>query len=144
MQPEVLERTPEAFRRVVLDRLLDDPALTAANRHILEVVSAIGPVITEDDQLVTQLANVAKLHKHKVRRFLAFLERTGFLSRRGRLVRVSPDVLADHLLYIAAVDDLENPTGFVDHVVALFPSSLENISGQRGGVGLAFRDGRRP
>src|SRR5262249_34930568 len=50
VRPEVLERTPEAFRRVVLDRLLDDPALTAtnatANRRILEVLSAIGPVLT--------------------------------------------------------------------------------------------------
>ena len=129
--PEALERTPEAFRRVVLDRLLDDPALTAANaaanRRILQVVSAVGPVITEDDQLVRQLADVANLDDHDVRRHLATLERTGFLSRRGRLVRVSPDVLADHLLYNAAVDDLGKPTGFVDRVVALFPSSLENI-----------------
>ena len=125
--PEVLERTPEAFRRVVLDRLLDDPALTPANRRILELVSAIGPVITEDDYLLTQLAEVANLHKHEVRRFLASLEHSGFLSRRGRLVRVSPDVLADHLLYIAAVNDLGKPTGFVDHIVSLFPSSLENI-----------------
>ena len=129
--PEVLERTPEAFRRVVLERLLDDPALTsesaAANRCILEVVSAIGPVIPEQDQLVRQLADVAKLHDHEVRRRLAILERVGFLSRRGRLVRVSPDVLADHLLYIAAVDELGRPTGFVDHIAALFPPSLENI-----------------
>ena len=131
VQPEVLARTPEAFRRVVLDRLLDDPALTAANadanRRILEVVSAIGPVITENDQLVRQLADVTNLHDHEVRRLLAGLERAGFLSRRGRLVRVSPDVLADHLLYIAAVDDRGSPTGFVDHVVELFPTSLENI-----------------
>ena len=129
--PEVLERTPEAFRRVVLDRLLDDPVLTAANapanRRILEVVSAIGPVITEDDQLVRKLADFATLHDHEVRRLLASLERAGFFSRRGRLVRVSPDVLADHLLYIAAVDELGRPTGFVDRVVALFPPSLENI-----------------
>ena len=127
VHPKVLAQTPEAFRRVVLNRLLDDPALTDANRRILEVVSAIGPVITEDDQLLTQLADVAKLRKHEVRRSLAILERAAFLSRRGRLVRVGPDVLADHLLYIAAVDDLGKPTGFVDDVVALFPSSLENI-----------------
>ena len=129
--PEVLERTPEAFRRVVLERLLDDPVLTsestAANRCILEVVSAIGPIIPEQDQLVRQLADVAKLHDHEVRRRLAILERVGFLSRRGRLVRVSPDVLADHLLYIAGVDELGRPTGFVDRIAALFPPSLENI-----------------
>ena len=129
--PEALEQTPEAFRRVVFDRLLDDPVLTAANadanRRILEVVSAIGPVITENDQLLRQLADLANLHDHEVRRLLAVLECSGFLSRRGRLVRVSPDVLADHLLYIAAVDDLGKPTGFVDRIVKMFPPSLENI-----------------
>ena len=129
--PEVLERTPEAFRRIVLDRLLDDQILkdmdAPANRRILEVLSAIGPVITEKDQLVRQLANISNLHEHEVRRLLAILERAGFLSRRGRLVRISPDVLADHLLYMAAVDDLGMPTGFVDQVVEVFPSSLENI-----------------
>ena len=129
--PEVLERTPEAFRRVVLDRLLDDPVLKAADAHanrcILEVVSAIGPVISENDRMVRQLADVAKIHEDEVRRLLAILERAGFLSRRGRLVRVSPDVLADHLLYIAAVDDLGKPTGFVDRIVKMFPPSLENI-----------------
>jgi len=129
--PEVLERTPEVFRRVVLNRLLDDPALTssnaAANRRILEVVSAIGPVVTENDELVKQLADIAGLPDHEVRRLLATLERAKFLLRRGRVVRVSPDVLADHLLYIAAVDDLGRPTGFVDRMVAVFGSSLENI-----------------
>ena len=131
VQPEILGWTPEAFRHAVLDRLLDDPVLTdanaPANKCILKVVSAIGPVVTEDDQLLTRLADVAKLHKHEVSRFLAILERAGFLSRRGRLVRVSPDVLADHLLYIAAVDVLGKPTGFIDDVVARFQSSLENI-----------------
>jgi hypothetical protein len=64
---------------------------------------------------------------HEIRRLVAALERTQFLMRRGRLVRVSPDVLADHLLYRAAVDENGNPTGFVDAMVASFRPSLENI-----------------
>jgi hypothetical protein len=129
--PEMLERTPEVFRRVVLDRLLDDPALTSsdatARRQILEVISAIGPVATEDDELRAQLAAMVTKPDHEVRRLLATLERTQFLMRRGRLVRVSPDVLADHLLYRAAVDETGRSTGFVDTMVTSFPPSLENI-----------------
>ncbi|MEQ1871805.1 MAG: DUF4062 domain-containing protein, partial [Vicinamibacterales bacterium] len=129
--PEALERTPEAFRRVVLDRLLHDPALTAshaaAHRRILEVLSAIGPTVTENDEFVKQLAGTTKLNDDDVRRLLATLERAQFLVRRGRLVRVSPDVLADHLLYMAAVDDSGQPTGFVDRMVAQFRPQLENI-----------------
>lgn len=129
--PEVLERTPEVFRRVVLDRLLDDPVLKSSNaagtRRILEVIATIGPVVTESDELLNELSGMVQLPTYDVRRLLATLERTKFLLRRGRLVRVSPDVLADHLLYMAAVDDLGKPTGFVDQMVTSFRPSLENI-----------------
>jgi hypothetical protein len=129
--PEALERTPEAFRRVVLDRLLDDPGLAAsdapARRRILEVASAVGPVVTESEDFVAQVATISALPDYEIRRLLAVLERSQFLLRRGRLVRVSPDVLADHLLFRAAVDETGKPTGFIDHMVASFGSSIENI-----------------
>ena len=83
--------------------------------------------MTEDDELLKQLSSLAQLPTHEVRRLLAALERNGFLLRRGRLVRISPDVLADHLLYRAAVDNLGKPTGFVDQMVTSFRPSLENI-----------------
>ncbi len=129
--PEMLERTPEVFRRLVLDRLLDDPALIGADatnsRRILEVIAAIGPVVTENEELIGQLATMITLPDYEVRRLLATLERTQLLVRRGRLVRVNPDVLADHLLYRAAVDENGKPTGFVDAMVVSFRPSLENI-----------------
>jgi len=130
--PELLERTPEAFRRAVLDRLLDDPTLTQGDakgyRAILEIVSAIGPVIVEGDEFVAKIGARFGASNHQVRRLVADLERSGFLARRGRLVRVSPDVLADHLLYRAAVDENGAPTGFVDEMIRAFaPDLLENI-----------------
>ena len=129
--PEVLARTPEVFRRLVLDRLLDDPVLTTSNatapRQILEVIAAIGPVVPENDELLEELAKIVNLRIHEVRRLFATLERTQLLMRRGRLVRVNPDVLADHLLYEAAVDENGKPTGFVDAMVTSFRASMENI-----------------
>lgn len=130
--PEVLERTPELFRSLVLDRLLDDPGLGLADsekrRGVLEVVAAVGPVITESDEFVAALSALVGAPQHEVRRMLAALERASFLSRRGRLVRVSPDVLSDHLLYRAAVDETGRPTGFVEAMVRAFsPAHLENI-----------------
>ena len=129
--PEVLARTPEVFRRLVLDRLLDDPGLTAsdatARRRILEVIAAIGPIVTENDELLEELSKILNLPVHEVSRLIAILERNQFLMRRGRLVRVNPDVLADHLLYRAAVDEKGTPTGFVDAMVNSFRASMENI-----------------
>jgi hypothetical protein len=132
VSPDVLERTPEVFRALVLDRLLNDPGLRtqdeATSRKILEVLAAVGPVSTEPDEFITALAKVTGAAEHNVRRILASLEKAAFLGRRGRLVRVSPDVLADHLLYRAAVDENGKPTGFVESMVATFsPALLENI-----------------
>lgn len=130
--PEVLERTPDVFRSVVLDRLLEDPGLNQTDsvirRKLLEIVAAVGPVVIEGDDLMGKLSSSVDEPLHEIRRQLAALERAGFLLRRGRLVRVSPDVLADHLLYRAAVDDAGEPTGFIEEMVKLFsPGHLENI-----------------
>jgi hypothetical protein len=130
--PEVLGGSPEEFRVAVLDRLLDDPGLQGedarSRRVVLEVISAIGPVSTESAEVVSGIAKYANLPEHELRRLLALLETTGFLMRRGRLVRVNPDVLADHLLYRAAVDANGAPTRFVEAIIEHFrPTSLENI-----------------
>jgi len=130
--PDVLERTPEVFRRLVLDRLLDDPALdkddAETRRDVLQVIAAIGPVSTEHEELITSLSKRARIAKHKVKGLLSTLEGAGFLRRRGRLVRISPDVLGDHLLYQAAVDHNGKPTGFVEEMVELFSQAyLEQI-----------------
>lgn len=130
--PEILERTPEVFRSLVLDRLLDDPGLgqddAASRRKTLEVIATVGPVIAESDEFLATLSSSVGVAQHDVRRLLASLERAGFLVRRGRLVRVSPDVLADHLLYRAAVDETGRPTGFVEEMVRSFsPALLDNI-----------------
>ena len=58
-----------------------------------------------------ELSKRVNLPVHEVSRLIAILEQNQFLMRRGRLVRVNPDVLADHLLYRAAVDENGTPTG---------------------------------
>jgi hypothetical protein len=132
VQPEVLERTPEVFRSIVLDRLLDDPGLAnagaEARRKVLQIIAAVGPVITESDEFIRTLSSIVNSPQYEARQILASLERARFLVRRGRLVRVSPDVLADHLLYRAAVDDLGRPTGYVEEMLRAFsPDLLGNI-----------------
>lgn len=61
----MLERTPEVFRRLILDRLFDDPTLTTsdatARRQILRVVAAIDPVVTENDELLEELAKIVEV-----------------------------------------------------------------------------------
>jgi len=128
--PDLLEREDERFRTVVLDRLLDDPGLKKGAQvceKVLEVVACVGPAILGDDKFVANLSDFVDLAEHELRLLLAKLEVAGFLMRRGRLARVSPDVLGDHLLSRAAVDENGRPTRFVEKMIEIFPALLENI-----------------
>jgi hypothetical protein len=126
--PELLERTPEEFRRVVLNRLLDDPSLNQADStlrtKLLELLAIIGPINSEDRELLSQVAQFINMQGYELNRILQSLEHASLIIRRGRLWRVSPDVLADHLLYRAAVGESGCPTGFVDSVVKAFSTDL--------------------
>lgn len=131
VQPEVLERTPDEFRTIVLDRLMGDPSLQGPNQlpvRLLEVLAGIGPVNSESDPLVETIATFLNMQPFDVRRELSHLEKAGFVARRGRLVRVTPDVLADHLLHRSSLDLQGRPTGFVEALISAFsPDYLENI-----------------
>lgn len=131
VQPDLLARSPEEFRRTVLDHLLRDPVFEEpGTRSLLELVAAIGPVHAEDQELRTRIAEFMSISTDQVVHGLGRLERGGFLQRRGRLVRVMPDVLADHLLYQRAVSAVGSATGYVDRVFERFSDRfLENILG---------------
>ncbi len=123
--PEVLG-TPEEFQRIVLDRMLDDPVFAGAEgrlrRDVLDVIATIGPVSMEDRTVPESIAEFVGSQSHEVRTAMGELARAGFLMRRGRLGRVTPDVLADHLLFCKAVSPDGQPTGFVDSIFETFAS----------------------
>ncbi len=130
--PEVLDRTPKEFQRIVLDRMLDDPILEGTQRqlrrNVLDVVAGIGPVSMEDRTVPESIAEFVNSQPHEVRIAMGELLHAGFLMRRGRLARVTPDVLADHLLFCKAVSPDGQATGFVDSVFKAFaPGYLGNI-----------------
>jgi hypothetical protein len=130
--PEVLQQTEDRFRSLALDHLLDDPSLSGENakaaKTVLETIACIGPVQAGSQDWETKLAVRAGLEEYELRRLIATLELAGYLTRRGRIVRVSPDVLGDHLLYQAAVDQNGTPTRFIERMLDTFPPAfLENI-----------------
>lgn len=118
--PELLEREND-FRRVVLDRFHDEMLGQIGEhvdaglaRELLTLVSALGPVSIEADQVIGRIAEDLGLEPHAVRDLIAVLDEAGLLLARGRLRRVIPDVLADHILHRACIDNAGNPTGRSD------------------------------
>jgi hypothetical protein len=109
--------TDEAFQRAVLDRFYEEvtkilPAPTQPWRDLLTLVSALGPVRTADSQFRQSAAEFLEFQPWDLVERLGVLEQGGLLWRRGGLLEVTPDVLADHLLQSKCVSASDEDTGF--------------------------------
>jgi hypothetical protein len=155
--PELLEREAD-FREEVLNRFRDemlgrigddvDPAVLAA---LLVLIAALAPVSVDDEKTLAAIADELRIDVYDVSALFSRLEEVGLLLARGRLRRIVPDVLADHILHRACVDRQGRPTGRADALLSRYGASslgalLRNLAeldwriGQTAGdVGLLAR-----
>jgi hypothetical protein len=124
--PELLERHDE-FRMTVLDRFRDemlgklgDEVDAAVAREALVLISALGPLSIENAGAIERIAADLHIEEHELRSLLSQLEQAGVLTARGRLRRIVPDVLADHILHRACVDQRGRPTGRAEALLARY------------------------
>lgn len=133
-------RTDDDLRRTVLGRFQDEALGTVAASvpppvalATLRVTAAAGPLQTDRTEATDAAASVASLDPVAFRQALGALEVAGVLVRRGRQVRVSPDVLADHLLAEAALLPDGTSTGYAERVFEALaphagPTVLRNLA----------------
>jgi hypothetical protein len=129
--PELLDRS-EDFVSEALNGLVSsipDPlAENVARSRLLGVLAGIGPVAIGAGDLRSRLASLLEAEESAVAVACDTLEEQGVLFRRGRLVRITPDILSDHVLFSAAVTRRGESTGFIDELVRGFGGShLRNI-----------------
>jgi hypothetical protein len=122
--------TDEELRRSVLARFSAEqlgrvtPRVPEAQvRTLATLVAALQPVNAEDDDLLAIVGKELDVPISQVRRWLGELEAAELLLARGRLRRLTPDVLADELLLEACVDAAGRPTGYADELWARYASS---------------------
>jgi hypothetical protein len=120
---EVLER----FREEMLGRLGDDVDRDAA-RKTLALLAALGPISIENGRLIALIAEEVGQEPDLFLSLLSQLEEAGLLRARGRLRRIVPDVLADHILHRACLDAKMRPTGraqaMLERYGAVAPAAL--------------------
>lgn len=86
-------------------------------RRLLELVALLQPVVPEDEQFRASAALILDRHADEIARHTRTLEDSGLFLRRGRTLRVAPDLLADFLVADACVDPRTGaPTGYADRV----------------------------
>ena len=133
--PTQLEQNKE-FQQKVLNRF-EDVLLGEVTSHInsdtckklLSLISAVSPIhdVKEEDfkQAASEFLN---LDKSDLVRHIGTLEKVGVLLRRGDGLRITPDVLSDHILHKACLTEQEDPTGYgkqvFDRFRQIYPAQL--------------------
>jgi len=122
VDPKLLERQQD-FRDVVLSRWQEeivgnlspsvDPDIA---QGALRLVAALAPLSVEGQAMGIAAAELGVSLPILVT-VLGELEQAGLLLARGRLRRIIPDVLADHILHRACLDLQGRPTGYADELV---------------------------
>ncbi len=144
LTPELLE-SQEKFHAEVLNRFQDIIVGRIAEgqdadycSELLQVLSATAPISAENEKFVKTTADFLKCSSEEVIKGVSKLEQAGVLLRRGRSLRITPDVLADHILHRACVMPNGQPTGFAERIF----SSFANIHPEKVFLNLAELDWR--
>ncbi len=106
----------------------------AAVRETLNLIALLQPIDPDAPGLATLAEQALQLRIDQVKRAIHLLYGAGVLSRRGRVYRIVPDLLAEYILEDACVStDNGESTGYVERIVSLcdetqLTSVLLNVS----------------
>ena len=121
-----LVKNEEVFRSTLLGKFQDVVAGrigtkndTEKVRKVLRVLALIQPFYADDPAIAQVVAEIEGIDAHEVSRFIRALIEAGVLFRRGGRHRLSPDLLADHLIEDACIGPCGISTGYAEKVFAL-------------------------
>jgi len=122
----------EEFQRLIFDRFLEEykgkDLDDSQTQKLLEYMAALSPTATSDEEFRKKLSTSLGVPISDVARRISLLEERGLLLRKGRLVKIVPDLLSDYILYQACVDKNGTSTNFAQEVLDKFHEThLKNI-----------------
>lgn len=125
VNPLMLERQEE-FHNVVFNRfeneLIGDIGEIdkTIHREVISLISALSPLDTTNEEFYNRASEFLKIKSYELVRIIDLLETSGILLRRGTSVRITPDVLSDHILNNVCVTTQGQSTGYVQKIFHLF------------------------
>ncbi|MHA1756315.1 MAG: DUF4062 domain-containing protein [Promethearchaeota archaeon] len=129
IEPSLLERLSD-FQKIVFNRFEEiligevskeiNPELC---RKVLSLVAALSPVQLENTNFQKLASEFLKIQPYEFKQIIGILEKNGILFRRGRLLRITPDILSDHILYRACITETEELSGYAEDIFDKFKDS---------------------
>ena len=121
-----LVKNEEVFRSTLLGKFQDIIAGRIGKksdadlvRKVLRVLALVQPFYPEDETILQVVATVEGIEAHDVSRLIRALTEAGVLFRRGGRYRLSPDLLADHIIEKACIGAGGLSTGYAEKVFAV-------------------------
>ena len=121
-----LVKNEEVFRTTLLGKFQDiiagrigSKSDTDLVRKVLRVLALLQPFYPEDETVHQIVATVEGIEAHDVSRLIRALTEAGVLFRRGGRYRLSPDLLADHIIEKACIGPGGQSTGYAEKVFAV-------------------------
>ncbi len=116
-----------AFRIHVLSRFQDELVGQVAaevpqdqTRKVLQIVATLSPLDPDREPLIARAADLLKLEPHELLSTLTILQRSGVLLRQAGMLRITPDVLSDHILYETCFMGQGRLTGYGKRLIDTF------------------------
>jgi hypothetical protein len=129
----LLERN-EDFRRKVLNRFkevslgqISEQIHPEICKKILELLAATSPIQVINEQFQQVASEFIGVDKTTLIRVLGILEQAGVLLRKGKNLRITPDVLADHILHEACLTEQGESTGYAQKIFEAFREAFRDI-----------------
>ena len=134
ISPEMLERH-EDFQNLVFNRFeeviigkISDRIQEKFCRELLMLISALSPFRLNNERFIKEASNFLNIEVHQLIDSIGILESAEILNRKGYSLRITPDVLSDHILYNACVNNQGDLTGYAERVIEVFWQIIpENI-----------------
>lgn len=130
--PELLANDTD-FRNAVFAKFAADcegdlPAGGGTRHELLQLISAVQPILEQDDRFADRAAVFLSIRPDQVWQGLDDLEQRGVLVRGKGGLRIAPDLFGDYLLESASVTRYGASTGFADAVFSSFGEThLSNL-----------------
>ncbi len=134
VQPALLEQDPE-FQETVFRRFEEDIISGVISkdldatfcRDLLSIISILSP-IQKENELIERMAKYLEVKKSKLNIAIDTLEKYRALHSVGSKLRITPDVLSDHILHNSCIKSDGYSTGYSQEIFDTFGDIyLENI-----------------
>jgi transcriptional regulator with XRE-family HTH domain len=133
--PLELAKNEGQFRNTLLARFQDIIAGHIGSksdadqvRKLLKILALVQPFYPEDHAVSLAAEQIEGIHPSDVSRLIRLLVEAGVLFKRGGKHRLSPDLLADHIIETNCISVNGGSTGYAERVIdATKQAQLENV-----------------